>query len=74
MKREHETRHDYKVIVSELGISPIQMIRSAFALMGLIPLLILVYIIVGKYFLYELFLGTNGLIVGVAVFISAAGK
>jgi len=75
MKKErvNDSKNHYKVIISEIGISPLRMIRVAFALMGIIPLLILFYIIIGKKFLYTLFLGSNGLIVLIAIFISFAG-
>ncbi|MBL7156973.1 MAG: HAMP domain-containing histidine kinase [Candidatus Omnitrophica bacterium] len=68
-----KTRNDYNVIISELGISPFHMMRSAFALIGIIPLLVLFYVIIGKNFLYDLFVGSNGFIVGFAIFISIVG-
>ena len=71
--KEQEKRHDYKIVISELGISPFRMLRVAFALIGLIPLLIIFYIIIGKYFFYNLLLGTNGFMAGVAIFISLVG-
>lgn len=70
---EPERRNDYKIIISELGTNPFHKIRIAFALMGIIPLLVLFYIIIGKNFLYHLFLGSNGFIVGVSIFISVMG-
>jgi len=75
MKKQkvHDSKNDYKIVISEIGISPLRMIRIAFALMGIIPLLILFYIIIGKKFLYSLFLGSNGLITLIAIFISFAG-
>lgn len=72
-KKEHESKNDYKVVISELGISPLRMVRITFALMGIIPLLILFYIMIGKKFLYDLLLGNNGLIILIAIFISFAG-
>lgn len=71
--RKKEQKNDYKVIISELGTSPFRMIRAAFALMGIIPLLVLFYIIIGKHFLYNLLMGNNGFIVGVSIFISIGG-
>ncbi len=72
-KREQKNGDDYKIVISELGIRPFHMLRAAFALMGIIPLLILFYIIIGKNFLYHLFLGTNSFIAGIAIFISVMG-
>lgn len=71
--KEPESRNDYKIIISELGANPLRKIRIAFALMGIIPLLILFYIIIGKNFLYHLFLGSDGFIIGVSIFISVMG-
>lgn len=73
LKRKQPIKDDYKIIISELGANPFRMIRIAFALMGVIPLLIFFYIIIGKNFLYRLFLGSNGFIIGVSVFISMFG-
>lgn len=72
-KASKKRRDDYKIIMSELGANPLRMIRIAFALMGIIPLLVLFYIIIGKNFLYHLFLGSNGFIIGVSIFISVTG-
>jgi len=41
--------------------------------MGMIPLLVIFYVILGKNFLYDLFLGNNAVIVVVAIFISITG-
>lgn len=65
---------DYnKIILSELGMNPFRMLKSSFALMGIIPLLIIFYILIGKYFQYNLFLGNNGLAIAIGIFISVMG-
>lgn len=66
-------KNSYKVIISELGVSPFRMIKVAFALMGIIPLLVIFYILVGKNFLYDIFIGNAALITLAAIFISMAG-
>jgi signal transduction histidine kinase len=68
-----DKRSDYKVIVSDLGMCPFQRIRNAFALMGVIPILVLFYVIIGKNFLYQLFLGQNAAVITIAIFISITG-
>lgn len=71
--RTGKDKNNYKVVISELGINPFRKVKVAFALMGVLPLLILFYIIIGKNFLYNLFLGSNGFMVGVVIFISVMG-
>lgn len=71
-KKTEET-HDYKIVISELGISPFRMIRVAFALMGVIPLLIIFYIVIGKHFLYNIFLGSDGFIIVFSILITVIG-
>jgi len=66
-------KDSYKIIMSELGVNPFSAIKVAFALMGLIPLLVLFYIVIGKHFLYHIFLGSNSFILGIAIFISGMG-
>ena len=39
-----ENLDDYKIIISELGVNPFRMVRVAFALIGLIPFLVLFYV------------------------------
>ena len=72
-KNSQDTKNKYNIIISELGINPLRVARSAFALMGIIPLLVIFYIIVGRHFLYELLLGQNGFIITMAIFISLTG-
>ena len=68
-----EDKNDYKVVLSDLGVSPLNMVKAAFVLMGVIPLLIILYLVIGKYFFYNFFLGQNGLIAAIAVLISFLG-
>ena len=71
--RQKPDHNSYKVVISDLGISPFRMMRVAFVLMGILPLLIIFYIIVGRKFIFDIFLGTNGLIALFAIFISLIG-
>ena len=72
-KAKEKNKNDYKVIISELGLNPFQVIKVAFALMCVIPLLVVLYIIMGTHFLYDLFLGNNGTAMTIAIFIAFMG-
>lgn len=64
---------DYKIIVAELKEDPIHKLNTAFALMSIIPLLIMVYLVIGRYRIYKIFMGTNGILWLVAVTLSISG-
>ncbi|MFC1624183.1 ATP-binding protein [Candidatus Omnitrophota bacterium] len=70
---KEKNKGGYEVIIKELGIDPFRMIKAAFALMGLIPLLILFYIIFGRHFLYDLFSGSDDIVATIAIIISCLG-
>ncbi|MDP3791773.1 MAG: HAMP domain-containing sensor histidine kinase [Candidatus Omnitrophota bacterium] len=72
-KKKDNKRNEYKVVMSDLGTSPFRTIRIAFALMAVIPLLVVFYVIVGKNFLYRIFLGNDGLAVSIAIIVSLIG-
>jgi len=72
-KTKDENKNDYKIIISELGINPFHVVNIIFALMCVIPLLAVCYIIVGKHFVYDLFLDEDGIEMIIAVFIAFAG-
>ncbi|NQU95183.1 MAG: HAMP domain-containing histidine kinase [Candidatus Omnitrophica bacterium] len=72
-RKPREDQNSYKVVISDLGMSPFRIMRASFVLMGILPLLIIFYIIVGRKFLFDIFLGTNGLIAFFAVMISLIG-
>jgi signal transduction histidine kinase len=72
-EKKIKDKNDHKVIISELEDSPLRKIKVCFALMTIIPLLILFYLLIGKNFLFKLFLGVDGLIVGIAILISILG-
>ncbi len=72
-EKELRVRDSYKNIISELGISPFRLIRSAFALMGIIPLLMFSYIIVKQNAFNNLFMGPNALIAAAAIMVSVYG-
>lgn len=71
--RKHEKIDYHNIVISELGINPFHMIKSSFALMGIIPLLVIFYILIGKHFLYHLFLGNDGTAITIGIFISIMG-
>lgn len=72
-KEEEKNKNDYKVIISELGVNPFHIINVIFALMCIIPLLAVCYIIVGKYFIYNLFMDENGIEMVTVILIAFAG-
>ena len=74
MGEVHEKyKNAYKVVMTELGVSPFQKIKDAFALMSTIPLLVVLYIIIGKNFFHMLLLGNNAVIFTIAIIISFIG-
>lgn len=62
-----------RVVMSELGIDPLHMVKSSFALMGIIPILAIFYIIIGRHFLYHLLLGSDGFTMAVGILVSLTG-
>ncbi len=56
-------KNDYKVVITELGFDPFRILNSVFVLMGVIPLLVLFYLIIRGNLLYKFFLGNNGFVV-----------
>ena len=72
-KKDKHNNSDYKIVMSELGSNPFRIVNAAFALMGIIPLLILFYIVIGKNLWKSLFIGNNGLAALMAVVISSTG-
>jgi len=73
MNNKIKNRDYNKIVMSELGINPFHMLKSAFALMGIIPLLVIFYILIGRHFLYNLFLGSDGSAIAIGVIISIMG-
>jgi len=71
MKKQNN--NDYKVVITELGSDPFRILNSVFVLMGIIPLLVLFYLIIKGNFLHKIFLGANGFIVTLAIIISLLG-
>jgi signal transduction histidine kinase len=72
-KNKESSPNDYKVVMSDLGTSPFRTIKAAFALMAVIPLLVIFYVIIGRHFLYDLFLGNDGLAILIGILVSLAG-
>jgi len=67
------TNNDYKIVISELSFDPFRMLNSVFVLMGVIPLLVLFYLITKDSLIQKFFLGSNGLVVAIAIVISLFG-
>ncbi len=65
--------NDYKVVISELGFDPFRILNSVFVLIGVIPLLVLFYLIIRGNLLHKFFLGDNGFVVAMAIVISLLG-
>ena len=73
VKKDGKTHNDYKVVMSDLGMSPFRTIRIVFALMTIIPLLVVFYVVIGKNFLYDIFLGNDGLAITIGIVVSLVG-
>lgn len=71
--KKEKNKNDYKVIISELGINPFHVVNMIFALMCIVPLLVVCYILIGKHFLYRLFMGIDGLQITIALFVALTG-
>ena len=65
--------YDYKILVTELKRDPIRTLNFAFAVMSIIPILIMTYLMIGKFKLYKMFFGVNGFLWCIAVVLSATG-
>ncbi len=71
--KKTKNKNDYKVIISELGVNPFHVVSVVFALMCIIPLLVFFYIILGKHFFENIFLGFDGIQMLIAILIALAG-
>jgi len=71
--KKAKNKNDYKVIISELGVNPFHVVSVIFALVCIIPLLAVFYIIFGKHFLENVFLGFDGIQMLIAIMIALAG-
>jgi Signal transduction histidine kinase len=68
-----KNKNDYKVIIAELGVNPFHVVSVIFALMCVIPLLAVFYIVSGKHFFENIFLGLNGIQMLIAILIALTG-
>lgn len=71
--RERKNMNDYKVIISELKTNPFRVIKIAFLLIGIVPLLSFLYIMMRGHFNLDVFLGSSGLTGIIAISISLLG-
>ena len=72
-KKKETHKDDYELIIHEIHLNPFRMLHSAFALMAIIPILVIFYIVIGKKFAYDFFLGNDGIVAGIAIVISLIG-
>ncbi len=70
---KEKNKNDYKVIISELGVNPFRVVNIVFALVCIIPLLAVFYVIVGKHFLYDIFIGVDGVHIVIAILVALTG-
>ena len=73
VSKKEKNKNDYKIIISELGVNPFHVVNIVFALVCIIPLLSICYIVIGKRFLYDIFVGVDGAQMLIAIFIALAG-
>jgi len=75
MKRNAERKIDTtrKVLLTELKSNPFVAVKIAFAVIGLIPLMVFLYIILGENLNYQILLGNSGLLAVTAIIISVMG-
>jgi signal transduction histidine kinase len=65
--------YDYKIIAAELSKDPLDTINTAFALMFVIPMLVVLYLLIGKYQLYSIVTGINSILWLICIALSLAG-
>jgi signal transduction histidine kinase len=65
--------YDYKRITAELKKDPLHTLNNAFALMFVIPMLIVLYLIIGKYKLYNIITGENSILWIICIILSLGG-
>ena len=73
VEKKAKNKNDYKIIIAELGVDPFHVTNIIFALMCVIPLLAVVYIVVGRHLLYNIFIGVDGAQMLIAILIAIAG-
>jgi len=72
-KKDRKTNKDRLHILREMQKNPYHRFNNAFALMSVIPLLILCYIIVSKLFTVNILAGSIGAFIAFAIFIAVCG-
>ena len=65
--------YDYKRIIAELKKDPLHTLNNTFALMFVIPMLIVLYLIIGKYKLYDIITGENTILWVICIILSLGG-
>ncbi|MCF7887408.1 MAG: HAMP domain-containing histidine kinase [Candidatus Omnitrophica bacterium] len=71
--KKQEEKNIYKIVTAELKCNPLRWIKNCFALMAIIPFLVIFYLLIGKYSFYQIFLSSDGLMVAIAILISILG-
>lgn len=71
--KNQESKLDPRQVIYELKENPLRKIRIAFALMGIIPLLVFFYLILARFFSFSIFVGDTGFILLCTIVISLLG-
>lgn len=71
--RDRKQERDERLVLTDLAKNPYHRFNNAFALMSVIPLLILLYILISKLFTINILIGIVGLLVGLSVCIALTG-
>lgn len=72
-KQTGKSRLDPRQVIYELREDPLRKFRVAFALMSIIPLLVLFYLILVRFFSFSIVIGSVGFILAVTIAISLLG-
>jgi signal transduction histidine kinase len=73
IRRDRQFELELKQIIEELKEDPVRKFNTAFALMGIIPILSFMYLLIGRFFSSKVLEGNVGLIVLTVVFVSLLG-
>jgi signal transduction histidine kinase len=71
--KDQRSKIDPRQVIYELKEDPLHKFNIAFVLMSIIPLLVFFYLIITKFFTFEVLIGNTGLILLLTIFISFLG-
>ena len=72
-KKDKHTQIALKLLIQELEENPYKKFNIAFALMVIIPFLVFLYLLAGRFFSFAVLAGNTGLVIFLTFFISVAG-